>query len=357
MGAEKLRPGYPMARTEVLVELTRGAAVESIHRGAFAVVDPEGRIVFSRGDPGLRTWTRSAVKPFQALALFESGAMDRFGIPEDELAIAIASHSGEPFHIRLVESLLRKIGLQAGELLCGPHLPFDPVARAEMLRRGEPPSVLHNNCSGKHAGMCAAAIAMGAPVTGYIESTHPLQAANRLRLASLGEMRFEGIRVGMDGCSAPSFEMPLDRLAMAFARLAAAGIGERPDDGSGLRPVWNAMVHHPDVIAGTRERIDTALMVAARAAGLPLVAKAGAEGAYAMGIDTAHGPLGIALKIEDGGERARNVVAIEILEGLGVMNEDIRASVAPFGARPLNSHAGLRVGEIRAVFDLSVDDR
>jgi L-asparaginase II len=298
------------------------------------------------------------VKPLQALVLYDSGAIDRFGIPEDEVAIVIASHSGEAFHIALVESLMRRIGIHEGDLLCGPHPPFDPPTRLEMVRSGLQPGVLHNNCSGKHAGMCAAAIAMGEPIAGYCDPAHPVQLSNRRRVASLcGIDRPDSIDIAIDGCSAPTFGLPLDRLATAFARLAAAGTGALAEDAGDVRRIWDAMVHHPEVIAGTRERIDTALMVGARASGIPLAAKAGAEGVYAVGVVSPRfGPLGIALKIEDGGERARNVVAIEILERLGIMEDSIREATRGYGARSLDNRAGRRIGEIRPCFDFSIDD-
>jgi len=353
VGSEELRSG---TGTEVLVELTRGAVVESIHRGAFAVARADGHMIASCGNPSLGTWVRSAAKPFQALGLFESGAIDRFHIPEDELAIVIASHSGEDFHIRLVMSLMTRTGVREEWLLCGPQAPFDPITRAEMIRTGAKPGVLQNNCSGKHAGMCASALSMGVPVEGYVDPAHPVQEANRRRLALLGRMGGPGeVGVAVDGCSVPTFGVPLDRFATAFARLAEAGAASGAEAVPGMKAVWDAMVRRPEVIAGTRERIDTALMLGAREAGLPLVAKAGAEGVYAIGVvSERHGPIGIALKIEDGGERARNVAAIEILERLELARDPVLDLVAEYRARRLTNRAGRIVGEIRPCFDMRI---
>jgi L-asparaginase II len=334
--------------TEVLVEVLRGPEVESIHRGAFAVCDPAGNRIATAGDPFLPTFLRSAVKPFQALSLFETGAIDRFAIPLEELAIVIASHGGEPFHIDLVESLLARTGVRADWLQCGPHPPYDTVARAAMIRSGEAPGVLHNNCSGKHAGMLASALAAGAPIESYLDFVHVVQDGTRRRLAGLAGMEPESIGLAIDGCSAPTFRMPLDRFAVVLARFAEAGAGGTPEASFGLAAAWEAMVTYPEVIAGTHKRLDTDLMLAARQAGLPLIAKAGAEGTYAVALlSPAHGPIGIAIKMEDGGERGRNAVACEILDRFGLIGAPMRPAIEPYHKPALRNRAGRVVGAIR----------
>jgi L-asparaginase II len=317
-----------------------------------AVADSSGRVVAAIGDPGLPVFVRSAAKPFQALTLFESGALDRFGIPPDELAIVIASHSGEEFHIRLVESLLLRTGVHAEWLRCGVHPPFDTKTRAEMIRRREAPTQIHNNCSGKHVGMLASALVLREPVDGYLDPAHPIQIANRRLLASLSDLPADAIGIGIDGCSAPAFRIPLARFATAFARLTACGTGTGAEVVPGLKAVWTAMVDYPEIIAGTRERLDTALMRAARDAGVALVAKAGAEGTYAIGVLTPRGPLGIALKIEDGSERARNAAAVETLAQLGVLGDGFAAAMREVHRGEIRNRAGLVVGAIRPDFHL-----
>jgi L-asparaginase II len=351
---DPLAAGDPLsAGTEVLVEVTRGPEVESIHRGAFAVCDPAGQPAAFAGDPRLATYLRSAVKPFQALALYESGAMERFAIPREELAIVIASHGGEPFHVDLVRSLMQRTGVREEWLRCGAHPPYDVVARTAMTRAGASPTVLHNNCSGKHVGMLAAALASGAPVETYVDPAHPVQAATRRRLALVGGLAPEEIGVAVDGCSAPTFRMPLASFATALAHLAAAGAGGGPDLVPGLAAAWTAMVEHPQVIAGTHERLDTDLMIAAREAGIPLIAKAGAEGTYGIAVlSPSRGPLGIAVKMEDGGERGRNAVSCEILDQLGLLAESMRGPLEPYHRPALRNRSGLPVGEIRPSFRL-----
>jgi L-asparaginase II len=338
--------------TEVLIEVTRGSVVESIHRGAVAVCDARGRVVAYAGDPELPTFVRSAAKPFQAMALFETGVMEHAGLTEEELAVVIASHSGEAFHLRLVESLQAKTGVDAAWLQCGVQPPFDPVTRREMTRAGTAPTQMHNNCSGKHSGMLAVSVAIGAPVETYIDPDHPVQQGNRRRLASLAGVTPGEVDVAVDGCSAPAFRLPLGRFAAAIARLTAAGAAGEREALPGLGACWHAMVDFPEVIAGTRERLDTTLMLAAREVGLPLIAKAGAEGTYTIGVLTKDGPVGIALKVEDGGERGRNAVAIETLAQLGLLDDSMAAAMRDYHRPKLRNFAGREVGEVRPRFDL-----
>lgn len=338
--------------TAILVEITRAYEVESLHHGAIAVANPAGETVAWCGNPDLTTYMRSATKPFQALALFSSGAVERFDIPPEELAIAIASHSGEEFHLRLVDSLAKRAGVKAEWLQCGPHPPYDRLARETMLRLGDAATPMHNNCSGKHTGMLAASIALGAPTETYLDSHHPVQAQIREILSTLTELPSEQIKMGVDGCSAPNFFFPLSRFATALARLAACGATGATEPVRGMKAVWDAMVAHPDVIAGTEDRLDTDLMISAREAGLPLIAKSGVEGTFGLGVVSPFGPLGIALKIEDGSIRGRDCAAIETLAQLGALPEPVAAVVERYHRPILRNLAGLAVGEVRACFRL-----
>ncbi|MGH2668798.1 MAG: asparaginase, partial [bacterium] len=200
-----------------LMEVWRGETVESVHYGAIAVVDAAGRMVAAAGDPGETTYLRSAAKPAQALPLLESGAAERFGLDDRDIAVIIGSHGGEPFHLDAVRSILRKIGLEDAALQCGAHAPYHrPSARA-LRAAGASPTALHNNCSGKHAGMLALAVHLGAPVASYLDPDHPVQILIRARIETLAGLPAGGARTAVDGCSAPTFAMPLRSAARLYA--------------------------------------------------------------------------------------------------------------------------------------------
>jgi L-asparaginase II len=256
-----------MFETSLLVEVTRGGRVESEHRGAIAVVDAGGQLIAQVGDAQLVSYLRSSAKPFQLLPLIESGAADRFGFTDAELALIAGSHSGEPRHVAAMQSILNKIGLPASALQCGVHVPFNPDSARALRAAGREPTVLHNNCSGKHAGMLAQAIDRGLSTADYLDPQHPVQAAIRQRLTELAELPAKQIYVGVDGCSAPCFAMPLQASALAFAKLADAKSGA-------LQRMARVMRTYPEMVAG-EGRLDTDLM---RAVPQCLVSKGGAEG-------------------------------------------------------------------------------
>ncbi|WP_034385434.1 asparaginase [Deinococcus sp. YIM 77859] len=313
------------------VIFTRGGQAESIHRVHVAVVDRSGRVVARCGDPALVTFPRSSSKPVQALPL----ALSEPELPGDELALACASHAGTKEHLAVAERLLARSGSTLGDLRCGTHPPFDPAAAADLIRRGEAPTPLHHNCSGKHAGMLLACLRNGWPREGYTEPEHPLQVRIRELHAELGGVPLDDVRGGTDGCSVPAFALPLHGAARIFARLAAPTGTLAP----ALERVFRAMTAHPFLIAGPG-RLDTTLM--------PLVpglaAKMGAEAFYGMALrQTPHGPLGVAFKVQDGGERARPHVALAVLAALGgPVTEELRA-LAP---RVLHNWAGREVGTV-----------
>lgn len=334
-------------QTETLVEVTRGGRVESEHRGAIAVVDATGKLIAHAGDVQLVSYLRSSAKPFQLLPLIESGAADRFGFTDAELAIIAGSHSGEPRHVAVVQSILNKIGLPDSALQCGLHVPFNPESAKALRAAGREPTVLYNNCSGKHAGMLAQAIDRGLSTTDYLDPQHPVQVAIRLRLAELGELSVDQINVGVDGCSAPCFAMPLHASALAFAKLAEAG--SRMQD-AGLARVVRVMMDYPEMVAG-EGRLDTDLM---RAIPKRVVSKGGAEGYHGMGVVMENGPaLGVAIKIGDGdGKRGGHPVVIEVLRQLGVLDEAALTTLQNYRAWKITNHRGLEVGEVRANFQL-----
>jgi len=311
---------------------TRGEHPESQHDVHVAVVDVQGRLLAHCGDAELLTFPRSSSKPVQALPL----ALAAPELPLDELAIACASHAGTPQHLAVVERLLARSGSSVTDLRCGTHPPFDPDVAADLIRRGERPTPLHHNCSGKHAGMLLACTLSGWSREGYTEPDHPLQRRIRELHAELAGLSLDEVRVGTDGCSVPAFALPLSSAARLFARLAAPG-GE---SAAGLERIFQAMQAHPFLIAGPG-RLDTTLM--------PLVpglaAKMGAEAFYGLALrQTPHGPLGVAFKVIDGGERARAPLTLALLEALGLPLTDELRTLAP--SQQFN-WAGREVGQVQ----------
>ena len=322
--------------SRVVVE--RAGLMESAHRVHVAVVDSEGCLTASVGDAERTIFHRSAAKPFQAVPLVDDQVAERFTLTQEELALCCSSHSGEPEHEALVRSILSKADLDESDLECGPHLPLDRAAAESLLRAGGSPSSIHNNCSGKHAGMLALAVAHGWPTRGYIRWDHLVQArmvAEVGRWTSLGE---DEIWLGQDGCGVVSFATPLTRLAGGFARLGGA-------DGP-PQEIVSAMCAHPFLVAGTG-RFGTAL---GGAAGQRVFGKTGAEGVFAVG--ATDGSFGIAVKVEDGGQRATPVAVLHVLDRLGVLDGIESESLNAFRRPNVMNTLGEDVGVIRADFDL-----
>jgi L-asparaginase II len=289
---------------------------------------------------------RSSAKPFQAQALYLSGAIERFGITPAEVALACASHSGTSQHVAIAANFLKKIGLGPEYLACGAHLPYDSEARRSLQQTGQPATVLHNNCSGKHTGMLAASLALGTDPRGYEQPEHPVQQLNLQTLRDLSG--FQPIAYGVDGCSVPTFVLPLAPAARMFALLAQPEAAP-PGYQEGLEQVFRAMRQHPDLVAGPQS-IDTVLMQK-----LPhLVTKGGADGYYGMALrDTRWGAIGIALKIESGVNAAREPMVIRLLEELGILAPEVELE----WRRPLIQNVRkLDVGYLEARLELSWTD-
>jgi L-asparaginase II len=329
----------------VLVEVTRGARVESRHRGAIAVVDARGRARATIGDVRRAVFPRSAVKALQALPLIESGAADRYGFGAAELALACASHSGEPRHVETAMRMLEAAGRAAADLECGAHMPFDRSAADALVRGGVPPSALHNNCSGKHAGFICLACHAGFPVGGYIGPDHPAQrevtaALEGMTGTSLGpEVR------GVDGCSIPAYAIPLDRLAHAFARLVT-GEGLSRTRAAAAERLVAACVAEPFMVAGTG-RFDTEAM---SLFGGRLFVKGGAEGVHCGAFPDLG--LGVAIKCDDGAGRVSEVLMAAAIEAFLKPTEEENAAFADRLIVPILSRAGREVGEVRPVAGL-----
>jgi L-asparaginase II len=331
-----------------LAAVLRGDSVESIHLGAVAVVAAGGRPVASCGDPAWPTVVRSSIKPFQALPLLLAGGVERFGLDDADLALISSSHSGAAPHVERAASLLARGGFVADALACGAHRPFDPGAAAALDREGRAPTALHNNCSGKHAGMLLACGALDFDPAGYLDPAHPLQRRIVAELALACGVDPASLRRSVDGCSAPTYELPLDGLARGWAALAAPeSSGLDPARAAALARLAAAMGARPDLVAGTG-RFTTVL--GATTSGR-VIGKEGAEGVYAVAV---RGPvaLGVALKIADGAERARDVVVLEVLRQLGSISGEEMQALAPFDRPVLRNHRGLEVGAIVAELEL-----
>jgi L-asparaginase II len=324
----------------VLVTVWRGGVVESVHRGAWCLVDTAGEVLDGAGDVEAPYYVRSSIKSVQALALLESGAAERFDFSDEELALALASHSGEPRHTRIVARTLERLGLGVRHLLCGAHPPTDGTERAALRARGEAPCALHNNCSGKHAGFLALARHLDVPLESYLDPAGEGQRRVRATLAELADVPVESLVPGVDGCSAPTYRLPLRRLALAFARVTSPA-GLAPERAAFLDRETRVAGRFPELIGGSRRRLDTELM---RATQGRLFAKIGAEGVE--GIGRVGGGQALALKIDDGGLRALHALVVALLERLGWIEEAALEALRPFRETPLVNHAGREVGRV-----------
>jgi L-asparaginase II len=335
----------PDACPPVLARVCRGGRTESAHRGAVVVADSDGRVVASAGNPDAPVFLRSVAKPFQAIPLVDAGGERAFRLTDDEIALMCASHGGEPRHVRVARRILRKGGLDASDLICGPQEPMDPRAARALAAKGEEPTALHNNCSGNHGGLLLACRLLGLPVEGYARPEHPLQQRILSIVATHTAVRTGEIGIAVDGCGLPVFHLPLSGVARAYAFFAAARSGSaRGRDARAVRRIGRAMCASPAMVAG-RGRFTTALLEAGRGS---WIGKEGAEGIYAMALSRSGeaGPLGVAFKIEDGSTRARDAVALEILSAIGRLGAAAASRLSVF-RRPLVRNAGgAVVGEI-----------
>ncbi|MDR3438691.1 asparaginase [Telmatospirillum sp.] len=324
----------------VLVEVTRGTLVESVHRGAAVVCGADGVLLSAWGDIERAVFPRSAVKPLQALPLLETGAAEHFALSEAELALACASHSGQDVHVRGVRAWLDRLGLSEADLECGSHPPLSPEAARALTLSGRTPSPVHNNCSGKHCGMLTTARHMREPTRGYIAADHPVQQRIAQVLGEMTDCMPQHTPSATDGCGIPTFALPLSAVALAMARLAAPdGLG--PVRGQAASKILAAMTVHPDLVAGDG-RLTTLVMRAVPG----LILKGGAEGVYAAVVPGKR--LGIALKIDDGAGRAAEVAILALLRHLGVLSGAEEDSLAECSAPAVCNIAGQPVGVVRA---------
>lgn len=328
----------------IVVEVLRAGVVESVHRGSFAIVDVAGATVFACGDIGAAIYPRSAVKPLQALPLVASTAADRFGFDDIELALACGSHGGEPIHVAAAASMLAKAGCSVADLECGAHWPLDEAAARDLAAHGQAPSPLHNNCSGKHAGFLAVAIARGHETRDYVAADHPVMREVTAALAAATGVRLDASTYGVDGCSIPTHAVPLRSLAAAFARFGT-GTGLPAELAAAAGRIRSAIAASPTSIAGA-SRFDTWIAEASWGA---VLTKVGAEGVAAGTIPVAG--LGIAVKIDDGAGRAAESVLAAVVHGLlssaSIANQAVLAGLTDRMEPVLRNWHGLPVGRIR----------
>ncbi len=334
-------PRYP--ENPVLVEIWRGEAVESQHRGAWVVCDATGTTIDGVGSWRVPVFTRSSIKSLQALPLLETGAAQHFGYSDAEVALALSSHNGEPCHTEPVAALLARMGLSVADLQCGPQQPGDVETRNELRDRGEAPSALHNNCSGKHAGFLALALHLGGSVKDYLSRANPGQRLIQKAIADMAGVREDDLYVAIDGCSAPTFRMPLYSLATAFARVANPD-GLPPLRKAACERMTSAVAQFPHLIAGNHNRICTDI---ARVTKGRLFPKIGGEAVYAIGVRGSDRAL--AIKIDDGGSRALNALIVHLLGRFGFATQVECAALASWEEKRLKNWAGLEIGRTRVV--------
>jgi L-asparaginase II len=336
-----------------LVEVKRGAITESRHRGHIVACEPNGNIIAYAGSPQNVTYLRSSAKPFQALPLLVSGAAERFGFTDREVALACASHNGEPMHTELAASMLQKIGLGPQALKCGVHEPYSLEVAGKLRLLGQSPNVLQNNCSGKHAGMLAVAKHLGAPIENYDSPENPVQKLIAETVSQFSGVPLTDIAVAIDGCGAPVFGVTVKAMALAFARLVSPPPTFDKATREACERIARVMNAYPELIGGSSDRLDTEIM---RVSPGRIVSKVGAEGIYTAGIKPCEEwpkGLGLAIKIEDGDDkRARPTVVIECLQQLGVLSDESLDAVSRYAFFPVLNRRGDVVGEVTASFSL-----
>ena len=323
----------------VLVNVWRGSLIESTHRGRVAVIDADGAVVFSAGDIGAPIFPRSAVKAFQALPLVETGAVDRYGLTDAEIALACASHSGDEMHVTTASSMLGKAGLDVSALECGTHWPMDTKVAGRLAASGKKPNALHNNCSGKHAGFICTCCVQDTPISGYIGAGHSIQTHIRDVMSDVTGIAHTTDNMGIDGCSIPTYSVPLKSLALGFAKFAS-GHGLGMERAKAAQRILAAIASAPEMIAG-KGRFNTEIM---KILGEDVMLKLGAEGVYCGAIPALG--LGIALKCDDGTIRAAEVMMAAVLKKF-LKNDKVQSADFAAHASPvLKNWNGLDVARL-----------
>lgn len=333
--------------SEVLVEVTRGALSECLHRGDVAVVDKSGRLIAYAGDAYKVTYMRSSAKPIQAMEVILSGAAEKYNFTDKEIAIMCASHYGEPFHIKTIEGILKKIGCTEHDLLCGITYSIDIKYSLELARKNVKLNEMYNNCSGKHSGMLAICKLKGYDTSNYNNPQHPVQKAMKKVVANMCGIPEDKIIIGTDGCTVPVFGMPLYNMALSYARLANPD-GLQDDYKAAAERIYNSVTALPVMTAGTGN-FGCALMSAAKGR---IIAKLGSDGVYCMGIKGRD--IGIAIKIEDGASRALSPSAMQALQDMDVLTNDELDELKDFKIVPNINNLKNKIGEIRPSYHLTM---
>ncbi|MFN4971922.1 MAG: asparaginase [Bacteroidota bacterium] len=329
-----------MSANPVLVEVYRGGVLESFHRGVVCIVDAEGEILFSAGNSHQLCYPRSAMKFLQVLPLIMSGGMERFGLTLEEIAIMCGSHNAEPEHLRVVRSILHKIQCTEADLECGAQYPTSKKHADELLCSGTPPSAIHNNCSGKHAGMLAWCRLMNVPTKQYIHPTHPLQQ----RILELCELMYGYSRTDMhkalDGCSAPIFSIPVYNQAWAYARLVGGKMADEHIN-KACSVVVKAVSEYPFMVAGTKRYCTDMMKVTAP----QIIGKTGAEGVFCMSFTERN--WGVCIKIDDGKMQPQYNVAQALIESCGFFSAEMLTGLSSYATYPVHNFNKLVTGEVR----------
>ena len=326
-----------------VVEAIRGGTVESTHRVHVAVAHADQGLIASAGNPAHLSFVRSSIKMFQALPFVEAGGVARFQLTGEELALCTASHGGEPFHVAAARSILEKARVTEAALACGPQLPLHDKTANAMLCAREEPGRIHNNCSGKHAGMLAHCVQLQWVTNGYHKASHPMQQRVVSTLTQWMRVNAEDVAISIDGCGLPTFGIVLDAVAEGCARFGAAvAAGDEAP-----AAIFNAMVAHPEYVAGT-DRLDTDLM---RVTGTRLFAKVGAEGYYCAAIPSMK--LGVALKVEDGSKRAAEPALLTVLRSIDAISATDFERLRKYSVPPLLNTRNEIIGHLRTSLDLS----
>lgn len=330
--------------SEILLHYTRAGKVEDIHRGDIVAVDTTGKIIDSVGDPHKKMFWRSAAKPFQALPFVEKGGLAKYGITEQELALLVSSHSGEPMHVDLVKSVLGKIDLDVSVLDCGASRPMSSKAAKALVENKQKPEAVHNACSGKHSGMLALCQMLGISIEGYTKPDHEVQKQMHESVANSAKISTNELEIGIDGCGVPVFYLPLYHMSLAYARLAKPEAGKWGSYETAARTIRNAMIAYPEVLAGTG-RIDT---IVANVTKGRIIAKVGAEAVYCLA--SVPDGVGITFKIEDGSYSAINPTVIGVLKRMDLISKLEYAELIEKFPPILKNHRGDVIGTIETMF-------
>lgn len=330
--------------SEIVLHYTRGNHVENIHRGDVAVVNCEGKILNSIGNPNLPMFWRSAAKPFQALAFVKNGGLEKYNFSDEELAILVSSHSGEDFHVNLVKNILKKLGVDENVLDCGVLRPLNSKVYKKMIQNGENFSAIHNQCSGKHSQIIALSIMFGFPVENYIRPEHPAEKIIFQHVAMAAKIPEKNLEIGIDGCGVPVFYLPLYNMALAYARLSTPKLGDWQDYEVAATKIRDAMSKFPKIVSGTG-RIDSAVTEITNGR---IIAKVGSDAVYCLAVKDEN--IGISFKIEDGSFAAVTPMVIAVLKKFDLISKTEFDELEKIFPPILKNHRGEIIGTIEAVF-------